>query len=51
MNQTKQAFKYILHWNIIIVFFHFDELGPFVYMRLKNMLPVLEFHEIWSTYS
>ena len=48
--QTKQVFKYVLHGNIIIVFLHFDELGPGVYIKLKNMLPVLEFHEIWSTY-
>ena len=51
MIQTKQVFKYVLHWNIIIVFLHLDELGPCVYIKLKNMLPVLEFHEIRSTYS
>ena len=51
MIQTKQVFKYVLHWNMIIVFLHFDELGPCVYIKLKNMLPVLEFHEILSTYS
>ena len=51
MNRTKQVFKYVLHSNIIIVFLHFDELGPCVYIKLKNMLPVLEFHEIWSKYS
>ena len=50
MIQTKQVFKYVLHWNIIIVFFlHFDELG--LHQVKKNMLRVLEFHEIWSTYS
>ena len=35
MIQTKQVFKYVLHWNIIIVFFHFGELGPCVYIKLK----------------
>ena len=49
--QTKQVFKYVLHRNIINDFLHFDELGPCVYIKLKNMLPVLEFHEILSTYS
>ena len=34
--QTKQVFKYILHWNIIIVFFTFDELGSCVYIKLKK---------------
>ena len=34
--QTKQVFKYVLHWNIIIVFLHFDELGPHVYIKLKK---------------
>ena len=33
---TKQVFKYVLHWNIIIVFLHFDELGPCVYIKLKK---------------
>ena len=50
MIQTKYVFRYVLHWNIIIVFLHFDELVPCVYIKLKNMLPVLKFHEIWSTY-
>ena len=36
MIQTKQVFKYVLHWNIIIVFLHFDELGPCVYIKLKQ---------------
>ena len=36
MIQTKQVFMYVLHWNIIIVFFHFDELGPWVYIKLKT---------------
>ena len=49
--QTKQVFKYVLHGNIVIVFLLVDELGPCVYIKLKNRLPVLEFHEIWSTYS
>ena len=34
--QTKQVFKYVLHWNIIIVFLHFDELGPCVYIKVKK---------------
>ena len=34
--QTKQVFKYVLHRNIIIVFLHFDELGPCVYIKLKK---------------
>ena len=46
--QTKPVFKCVLHCNLIIVFLHFNELGPCVYIKLKNMLPVLE---IWSTYS
>ena len=37
MIQTKQVFMYVLHWNIIVVFFlHFDELGPCVYIKLKK---------------
>ena len=36
MIQTKQVFKYVLHWNIIIVFLHFDVLGPCVYIKLKK---------------
>ena len=36
MFQTKQAFKNVLHWNIIIVFLHFDELGSCVYIKLKK---------------
>ena len=35
----------------LLIFLHSDELGPCVYIKLKNVLPVLEFHEIWSTYS
>ena len=34
--QTKQVLKYVLHRNIIIVFLHFDELGPCVYIKLKK---------------
>ena len=50
--QTKQVLKNVLHLNIIIVFFlHFDKLGPCVYIKLKIILPILEFHEIGSTYS
>ena len=36
MIQTKQVFKYVWHWNIIIVFLHFDELGPCVYIKFKK---------------
>ena len=36
MIQTKQVIKYVLHLNIIIVFFHFGELGPCVYIKLKT---------------
>ena len=34
--QTKPVFMYVLHWNIIIVFLHLDELGPCVYIKLKK---------------
>ena len=30
----------------LLYFLHLHELGPCVYIKLKNMLPVLEFHEI-----
>ena len=43
MIQTKQVFKYVLHWNIIIVFLHFDELGPYVYIKLKICYRSLDF--------
>ena len=53
MIQTKQVFKYVLHWNIIIVFFYISMHWGHVFLHQveKNMLPVLEFHEMWSTYS
>ena len=52
MIQTKQVFKYVLHWNTIIVFFKFQWIRAMCLHQVeKNMLPVLEFHEIWSTYS
>ena len=50
--QTKQVFKYVLHWNIIIVLFYISmNKGHVFTSSWKNMLPILEFHEILSTYS
>ena len=46
MIQTKQVIKYVLHWNIIIYFLHFSELGPCVYMKLKKYVTGL-----WISYN
>ena len=35
-DSTKQVFKYVLHWKIIIDFLHFNELWPCVYIKLKK---------------
>ena len=35
--QTKQVYKYVLHWNIIIfIFLHFNELGLCVHIKMKK---------------
>ena len=36
--QTKPVFKYVLHCNTIIVFLHFNELGPCVHIKLKKFV-------------
>ena len=32
-------------------FLHLDESEPCDYIKLEKMLPVIDFHEIWPTYS
>ena len=36
--------------TLLFYILHFNELGPCVCNKLKDMLPVLDFHEIWSTW-
>ena len=36
MIQTKQVFKYVYTETLLLYFLHLDELGPCVYIKLRN---------------